>query len=200
MLNPTNIHALALNFKGVGNDGEVPLYFVKSLSALCFNGAAVPYPHDSGKMWTEVEIGVVVAKDCANIELENAYDYIEGFTVCADVTCRNLYGRDHHLGFSKSRRNFCPTINQVFKIEKGKLDNLEMWTEINGKITQRGFSNEMKYGALASISFVSKITELKKGDIILTGTPAGVENNIIYPGDKVRHFIEGMGILDYSIV
>lgn len=200
MLNPKNIHALALNFKGVGVEGEVPLYFVKSLSSFCHNGAEIPYPHDSGKMWTEVEIGVIVGEDCKNVSIEQAYDLIAGFTVCADVTCRNLYGRDHHLGFSKSRKNFCPTVNRIFPIAKEKLGKLEMWTEINGKITQRGYSNEMKLGALESFVFVSNITELNKGDIILTGTPAGVENNIIYQGDKVRHFIEGMDILDYQIV
>jgi len=200
MIKPQNIHCLALNFTGVGNQEEIPLYFVKSLSALCFSGAVVPYPENSESMWTEVELGIVVSEECRNIEPEDAVNFIEGYTICADITCKNQYSRDHHLGFSKSREHFCPVMDSIVKLRPEELPDLKMTTEIDGKVTQLGYLREMKYDALKSLSFISKITVLKKGDIILTGTPKGVENNIIRSGNKIKQTIEKIGSIEYDIL
>jgi len=200
MINPQNIHCLALNFQGVGNQSEIPLYFVKSLSALCFEGAQVPCPKNSESMWTEVELGVVIAEDCRNVKESDAHQFIAGYTVCADITCKNLHGRDHHLGFSKSRENFCPVMDGMVQISPQDLPGLLLTTEINGQITQSGYLREIRYDAFKSVAFISEITVLKKGDIILTGTPKGVENNIIHPGDRVKQSISGIGSLSYVII
>ncbi|HAD97480.1 MAG TPA: hypothetical protein DCG19_08740 [Cryomorphaceae bacterium] len=200
MINPRNIHCLALNYKGVGANDQVPLYFVKSLSALCFTGAEVPYPSNSESMWTEVELGIVISKPCENVSEEGARDYIKGFTVCADITCSNLHGRDHHLGFSKSRYNFCPVLDVCLEMDLEALPDLKLETSINGKLTQSGYLRDMIYDTAKSVSFVSQITRLEEGDIILTGTPSGVENNIIKAGDQVVQTIENIGSLEYSIV
>ncbi len=200
MINPRNIHCLALNYKGVGLSDQIPLYFVKSLSALCFSGAEVPYPSNSESMWTEVELGIIISRTCENVGVEDAKDYIKGFTVCADITCSNLHSRDHHLGFSKSRFNFCPTLDVCLKMDLKELPPLKLETEINGKLTQSGYLRDMIYDTAKSVSFISQITRLEEGDIILTGTPSGVENNIINAGDKVVQTIENIGSLEYSIV
>jgi len=197
MIKPNNIHCLALNYRGVGANNESPLYFVKSVSSLCSNGASVPYPKNSSQLWTEVELTIVLRKDCKDISIEESPEYIEGYVVGADITCKNLYSRDHHLGFSKSRENFCPTTSDVIQTEL--YPNAELITEINGTITQRGVLGDMKYDAYHCLSFVSSITLLKAGDIILTGTPSGVENNILNPGDNVRQIIENIGALEYEI-
>ncbi len=194
-----NVHALALNFAGVGDPNSPPLYFVKSPMTVCHEGSEVPYPIGTKKMWSEVELGIRVAKDCENVEVENAIDYIEGFTVCGDVTCSNVEGRDHHLAFSKSRKNFCPTLSSVTRLDQASLEELNLKTRINGIETQNGGIQEMKLGPLQSFSFVSKLTPLKRGDLILTGTPKGVENNILKPGDLVEHEISGIGTLKFSI-
>lgn len=200
MIFPQNIHCLALNFNGVGDKNEIPLYFVKSLSALCYSGAKVPYPRNSKKMWTEVELGIIISKDCRNVRAIDAANFIDGYTVCADITCQNLHGRDHHLAFSKSRENFCPVLNTIVQITPTKLPGLSLTTEINGAITQRGFLNEIRYDVFKTVEFISHITILKKGDIILTGTPKGVENNVIHPGDCVKQKIDDIGVLEYSII
>lgn len=199
MINPSNIHCLALNFIGVGDNDEVPLYFVKSRSSLCYSGSSIKYPLDIQKMWTEVELGIVVQDDCHDIEPVDAASFIAGYTVCADITCSNLYGRDHHLAFSKSRDNFCPVLDSCLMIDPSLLPGLRLSTQINGTETQAGLLSEMKYDAFHSLSFVSKLTTLKKGDIILTGTPKGVENNVILPGDHVEQRIYGIGTLHYFI-
>lgn len=200
MINPKNIHCLALSYKGVGNSNEEPLYFVKSLSSLCFENSKVPYPEDVNKMWTEVELGVIIKKDCFNISEEKITQYIEGYTICADITVENLYNRDHHLGFSKSRLNFCPTKNKITFLNLNENSSLELRTIINGKLTQKGNLKDMKFNLFKMISYISKIVCLKKGDLILTGTPKGVENNILKKGDKVKHLIEGLGELNYEII
>ncbi|MEO1263869.1 MAG: fumarylacetoacetate hydrolase family protein [Bacteroidota bacterium] len=200
MINPRNIHCLALNYKGVGSLTQTPLYFVKSLSAYCNEGAEVPYPKDVESMWTEVELTIIIGKEGTNIPVEAAFDYVAGYTVGADITCQNIHQRDHHLGFSKSRYNFCPVLNKVFSISKEDLPSLELITKINGKVTQHGYMSDINYGVAESISYISKITKLEKGDIILTGTPDGVENNIVKPGDKVEHSISGVGNLSFNII
>ncbi|MDY0364633.1 MAG: fumarylacetoacetate hydrolase family protein [Arcobacteraceae bacterium] len=199
MIYPENIHCLALNYIGVGENTKKPLYFVKSKNALCFDGSIVNYPNNSSKLWTEVELGIVVKKDCFDISETEAEKYIEGFIVCGDITCENINNRDHHLGFSKSRKNFCPVSSEIVKLRSSELSELNLSTTINGVITQKGFLKDMFYNPYKSFSYISTITELKQGDIILTGTPAGVENNIINIGDKVVHMIEKIGKVSFEV-
>lgn len=199
MINPKNIHCLALNYKGVGTNEQLPLYFTKSHSTLCFNNSVINFPKDSNTLWTEVELGIVIKEDCHNIEEEYAEKYIEGFIVCADVTCENIHNRDHHLAFSKSRKNFCPVSNKSIYLSKKDIENLCLKTFINQKLTQEGFIHQMFYNPYKSLSYISSITQLKKGDLILTGTPEGIENNILNIGDEVRHLIENIGEVNFKV-
>jgi len=199
MINPQNIHCLAINYPGVGISNVPPLYFVKAKSSLCYNFSKIKYPADIKKLWTEVELGIVVNENIYNISEVEADSYIEGFTVCADLTCSNIAGRDHHLAFSKSRKGFCPVNENITKTGLNSLKSAKLITEINGKITQVGCLDDMIFGPYKSLSYISSITELQKGDLLLTGTPAGVENNIIYKGDKIRHVIDNITELEYEI-
>lgn len=200
MNNPENIHCLALNYPGVGGDSsETPLYFVKSHNAFCGPGTRVPYPVDSDFFWTEVELGVVVDRDCHGVSLEEARDLIRGFVVCADLSCRNLYERDHHLGFSKSRALYCPTSDRLAQVPEEYWRSLRMTTEINEKCTQEGTTGTMMFGPLEAIHYIARITRLKAGDLIITGTPPGWKNNRLQPGDSVRHTIEHVGELEFEI-
>jgi len=199
MIDPKNIHCLALNYKGVGNNKTEPLYFVKSLSSLCFDNATIKYPKDSNSLWSEVELGVVIAKDCHNLTENNVEEFIEGFIVCGDITCDNIHNRDHHLGFSKSRNNYCPISSNIIKIDKEILMSLTLKTIINGEITQVGNISQMNYNPYQSLIYISSFIKLKKGDIILTGTPAGVENNILKVGDIVIHEIDQIGQVSFKV-
>ncbi|KAA3615512.1 MAG: FAA hydrolase family protein [Calditrichaeota bacterium] len=199
-LQPKNIHCLALNYQGVGITKIEPLYFVKSAHALCFDGARIEYPEKCLKLWTEVELALVVKNNCINISAEEAPDFISGYTVAADLTCENIANRDHHLAYSKSRKNFCPVQPDVVTLQQIDLSELRLTTAINGKITQTGDLSQMLFNPFKSLSYISQITELCQGDIVLTGTPAGVENNIIRKGDRVLHWIENIGNLEYEII
>ena len=199
MVNPENIHCLALNYEGVGNNTKEPLYFIKSKNSICFDGAIVQYPKDCQKMWTEVELGIVIKKNCFKVSEFEAKKYIDGFIVCADITCENINERDHHLAYSKSRKNFCPVSNKIVSISTNELKNLKLSTFINGVLRQEGNTSNMFFNPHKSISYISSITDLCKNDIILTGTPSGVEKNTINIGDKVKHTIEKIGEVGFQI-
>jgi len=200
MLFPKLIHCLALNYKGVGDDPKKdPLYFIKSPNAYCKSGSKIDYPKDADLFWTEVELAMVVKKECKNIDSNNAGEFIEGFLVGADLSCKNIYERDHHLAFSKSRDNFCPVSNQVATVKKDDLLDLKMETYINGRLAQSGNTKDMILNPLESFSYVSKITTLNAGDLILTGTPSGWKKNILRPGDRVKQTIDRVGFLEFSV-
>ena len=201
MIPPCNIHCLALNYRGVGTSSDVrPLYFVKSSSAYCRDGAVVRIPRDVPVVWTEVELGIVVGRDCADPVDVAEPGLIAGYVVCADISCDNILGRDHHLAFSKSRTGFCPVGSDVVGLSLEQTLNLRMATYINGRETQTGTTEAMILNAHESLHYVLTLTGIQKGDIVLTGTPPGHENNALHPGDEVRHQIEAIGDLRYRIV
>ena len=189
-----NIHCLALNYKGVGNDNEPPLYFLKSKNCITYNNGIVPYPKfEVNQVWTEVELAIVIGK----------LNTIKGFMVAGDITCGNICNRDHHLPMSKARTGFCP-IGGFTSIDNINIDSIfEMTTSINDIETQNGTTLDMKYNIRESIHYVSKIIELQENDILLTGTPitpgGGPQYDcIVEPGDKVKHTIKGIGEITYE--
>ena len=162
--NIRNIHCLALNYVGVGNSNNPPLYFIKSISSLAKEGSTIPFPKFTTKVWTEVELGILISKDCENIELDSAPDFIEGFFVAADITCENIHDRDHHLAFSKSRSGFCPISTNVKKLNKLDLDKeIRLTTTINGIDSQIGSIQSMIYTPYECVRYISTITKLRAG-------------------------------------
>jgi 2-keto-4-pentenoate hydratase/2-oxohepta-3-ene-1,7-dioic acid hydratase in catechol pathway len=198
-----NIHCLALNYQGVGQSSEDPIYFLKSKSALSFDQSEIPYPKfDTSAVWTEVELGIVIAEDCENAEESSADSYIGGFFVAGDITCSSKYNRDHHLAFSKSRAGFCPIGRDIVKLNLHN-NKLTLRTYINGKLRQEGSTQDMIFNPYKAVSYLSKIITLRKGDIILTGTPTTVNGGpqydcLVYPGDEIVHTIESIGELSYK--
>lgn len=198
-----NIHCLALNYKGIGSVKEDPIYFVKSKSCIAYDGSIVPYPKfQTEYAWTECELGVVISKDCENVSEDNTHKFIKGFFVAGDITCESIHGRDHHLAFSKSRTGFAPISKNIYKLNL-KSQYLKLRTYINGDLKQLGSTSDMIFNPYRSISYISKITKLEKGDIVLTGTPSTINGGpqydcIVKPGDVIRHEIDGLGELNYT--
>ena len=201
MRTPENIHCLALNYPGVGkNDAEKPLYFVKSKQAYCESGAHVRFPIGVDEVWTEVELGIVMAQGGANILPAAAAPFIAGYVVCADISCENIHGRDHHLAFSKSRSGFCPCSGSVIPLALEQALHLDMTTAINCHVTQTGNTGGMLMNPAAIVAYLSTLTHLEPGDLILTGTPPGYQNNMLKRGDSIRHSIAAIGEVYYEIV
>lgn len=191
---------MALNYKGVGITTQTPLYFVKSLNTLNGNNSKIPYPNDTISLWTEVELAIIIKKNGFNIPLEKVKNYILGITVACDLTRKNIHDRDHHLAYSKSLPGFCPIdMENVLSIDNLDLENISLSTEINGIITQSGNTKDMIYNVFETVAYLSKFTKLSENDVILTGTPSGVENNIIKKGDKVISRLENL-TLSFNII
>jgi 2-keto-4-pentenoate hydratase/2-oxohepta-3-ene-1,7-dioic acid hydratase in catechol pathway len=191
------IHCLAYNYNGVSANEVTPLYFIKSRNSLIYNRERVLIPKNIDT-WTEVEVAYSIKKDCSNLNLDNALDFISGFYVVADITSSNIHDRDHHLAFSKSRTGYCPISNMI-DISYINLTSSSIATYINGNLTQLGNLSEMVLGITESIVYISSITKLYKGDLVLTGTPRGVENNLLNTGDYVYHTLNGIKVLEYAI-
>jgi acylpyruvate hydrolase len=198
----SNIHCLALNYKGVGEFSEDPIYFLKSTSCLAYEQGIINYPKfNTTEVWTEVELGISISRDCENIDEEEVYDYIEGFFVAGDITCANMYNRDHHLASSKARTGFCPISTNIVNIDLYN-KSINMKTYINGELRQHGNLSDIIFNPYRSVSYISKFTKLKKGDIVLTGTPTTVNGGpqfdcLVKPGDIIKHSIDHLGELNY---
>jgi 2-keto-4-pentenoate hydratase/2-oxohepta-3-ene-1,7-dioic acid hydratase in catechol pathway len=204
MFNST-IHCLALNYKGIGLSNQDPIYFLKSSNCISKDKSNIQYPkYKVDSVWTEVELGIVIDTECENISIGDAYGIIKGFFVAGDITCNSIYNRDHHLAFSKSRTGFCPISDNITHLDL-RNKTLEMKTFINGVELQCGNTSDMILNPYESVSYISKLVRLSKGDVILTGTPTTVNGGpqvdcLVKPNDIIKHSIEDVGELNYRFI
>jgi 2-keto-4-pentenoate hydratase/2-oxohepta-3-ene-1,7-dioic acid hydratase in catechol pathway len=198
---PEKVIGLAYNYKSlVGHRSryDEPLFFLKSPTSICGQATAIPYPDFSDKVWVEVELGIVIKKDCFRVSVEEAGDYILGYTIGSDVTAENICGRDWHLARSKALDGFAPA--GPYLVMDVQTDDLELATHINGKEFQRGRTSDRIVNDREAVSLLSRFVTLRAGDLILTGTPAGARDSIVKPGDVVTHRIQHLGELSFTFI
>jgi 2-keto-4-pentenoate hydratase/2-oxohepta-3-ene-1,7-dioic acid hydratase in catechol pathway len=198
--NPTKIVALGYNYKdliGPKESYDEPVLFLKPKSSIITNNDKIII-QDNTKVWTEVELAIIISKTAKNIEIDNARDYILGYTVANDVTTTNIHNRDHHLARSKGLDTFCPILSEI------RLDidtsSLRLQNIINGIQMQSSNTKNRILNDFEIVSFISKIMTLEPGDWILTGTPANAENSIIKDGDICEVSIDEIGLLSNPII
>lgn len=193
---PGKIIAVGLNYRAHGNEmgkslPEEPLLFMKATSALLPPGGEIHLPRMSRRVDYEGEIALVVGKKASRISPEEAPFYLYGITCANDVTARDLQKKDVQYTRAKSFDTFCP-LGPV--ILTGALpDARRLTTEVNGVVRQDARASDMIFDPLTLVSFISQIMTLEPGDVILTGTPAGV--GPLSPGDRVVVTLEGVGSL-----
>lgn len=199
-LRPSKIVCVGRNYaehaRELGNEvPERPLLFFKPPSALIGPGEAIVLPRASARVEHEAEIGVVIGRRLRRASEEEAEGAIGGFTCVNDVTARDLQKVDGQWARAKGFDTFCPTGP---KIVTG-LDwrRLEVIGRVNGKVRQRGATTQMLFSIPALLSYISGIMTLEAGDLIATGTPAGV--GPLAPGDIVEVEIPGIGTLSNTV-
>jgi 2-keto-4-pentenoate hydratase/2-oxohepta-3-ene-1,7-dioic acid hydratase in catechol pathway len=209
--------AIGLNYAdhaaetGAKIPGE-PIVFMKATSCIVGPNDTVLKPRGSTKMDWEVELGVVIGKRCRRIRESQVRDHIAGYMTCNEMSARDIqlaeheanpFYRVHFLG--KSFDTFCPTgpaLVTADEIEWGK--PLRMRTEVNGEVRQNSDTSDLYFGIEALVSYCSRSTTLFPGDIIVTGSPAGVAffmkpPRFLKPGDRVRCEIEAVGAIENRI-
>ncbi|BEJ12072.1 hypothetical protein CspHIS471_0205320 [Cutaneotrichosporon sp. HIS471] len=163
-----------------------PFFFLKPTSSYIGPGETVEIPKGVN-CHHEVELGVVIGKNGRNISAADADSYIAGYTLAIDMTARNMQEAVKKKGLpwsaAKGFDTFCPVGPFIPKSKIGDTSKVGLTLSINGQVKQAGTTADMIFDVPHLISFVSGIMKLEEGDVILTGTPAGVSQ--VKPGDTV---------------
>jgi 2-keto-4-pentenoate hydratase/2-oxohepta-3-ene-1,7-dioic acid hydratase in catechol pathway len=171
-----------------------PLIFFKPPSSVIGPGAPIVLTPQSQQVEHEAELAVVIGRRCRNVSSDRAWGYVLGATCGNDVTARDLQRQDRLWTRAKGFDAFCPLGPWlVTGLSEAEVANLEITCRVNGKVRQRGRTGEMVFSPAQLIAYISSIMTLEPGDVIMTGTPAGVSP--IVPGDVVEVEVEGVGVL-----
>lgn len=172
------------------------MLFLKPPSALLGHGEAIRLPAASTQVEYEGEIGVVMGQRFRGGSLAEAERAIGGFTCVNDVTARDLQRVDGQWGRAKGFDTFCPAGPRIVR----GLDwrTLELSTRVNGTERQRAPSTSMHFSIPELIAYIGDIMTLEPGDLIATGTPAGV--GPLAPGDVVEVEVSGVGVLSNTVL
>ena len=208
--NPNKIICLAFNYVDHAKEQglqapEDPAIIIKPRTALNSTNSDIICPDFVTQLDYEIELALIIGKNCKNISVEDATNAIFGYMIFNDVSARDIQFKDKQFTRGKSFDSFAPCgpwITTSDEIQNPQ--NLKMVTKINGELRQNSSSSNMFIKIPEIISKISKVMTLEKGDIISTGTPAGVMLNkpnavFLKDGDKVEMEIEKLGILNNTI-
>jgi fumarylpyruvate hydrolase len=192
-------HAIEM---GHDPDKEPPFFFQKNPDNLLPEGQDFPYPAKSTDVHFEIELVVALKSGGTNIPVDKALDHVFGYAVGLDMTRRDLQGEAKKLGrpweIGKAFEHSAPCGPIVPAERVGPLTRGAVTLEVNGELRQRGDVNQMIWKIPEMISYLSEYFALAPGDLIMSGTPAGV--GAVKRGDRLRGRVEGVGELDVGVV
>lgn len=185
---------------GANPEREAPFFFCKPADAVVMNGSAVPYPSRTDDLHHEIELVVAIGRAGRNIPAKQALDHVWGYAVGNDLTRRDLQavakksGRpwDTGKGFDASA-----PIGSLRPVAAGHVAHGRIWLRVNGKMRQESDVREMIWKTPEIIAELSSLFELQPGDLVFTGTPAGV--GPLLPGDRLEGGIDGLESLHHTI-
>lgn len=198
---PTKVIGIGKNYADHAKEmgGEVPvepICFLKPTTALIAEDDAIRLPRQSSHVEHESELAVIISKTARNVSKSEAMDYVFGYSVANDVTARDIQKTDGQWTRAKGFDTFLPLgpwIQTDFDYKKGFVE-----AKVNGVVKQHASLDLMVHDVETLVSWCSESMTLLPGDVILTGTPAGVSP--IRAGDEVECFIPGVGRLVNSVV
>jgi 2-keto-4-pentenoate hydratase/2-oxohepta-3-ene-1,7-dioic acid hydratase in catechol pathway len=177
-----------------------PTFFIKANSAICGPDDPTVRPRDGVKLDYEVELAAVIGRDARYVDEADALDHVAGYTIVNDVSERAF--QMEHQGTTtkgKSADTFAPIGPWLVTADEIRdPQGLEVWTTVNGEGRQRGHTKDMIFGIATLVAYISRFMSLRAGDLISTGTPAGVAHGMkppryLQPGDVVEMGITGLG-------
>jgi 2-keto-4-pentenoate hydratase/2-oxohepta-3-ene-1,7-dioic acid hydratase in catechol pathway len=179
-----------------------PVLFVKTPNTFSGPNDPVTFPRGATKMDWEVELAVVIGARARYVDKENALKHVAGYTICNDVSERAFQIERGGGQWTKGKfcDGFAPLGPYLVTADEVKdVQNLRLWTDVNGQRMQNGSTKTMIFGVAELVSYISEFATLEPGDVIITGTPPGVGLGkkptpiFLKPGDTVELGIEGMG-------
>lgn len=200
---PQKILCIGRNYKEhaleLGNEvPEEPIFFSKSPSSIIAHGEEIKLPSGMGNIEHEGELAVIIGKQANHVSEKEALEFVAGYSVINDVTARSLQKADTALGKpwfrAKSFDTFCPFGPYlVVKDSIKNLKDLQLQVKVNQEIRQKASIADMIFPVSYLVSYLSQFCTLQPGDVIATGTPAGV--GLLESGDLVECEISEIGIL-----
>jgi 2,4-diketo-3-deoxy-L-fuconate hydrolase len=200
---PGKIVCVGLNYKDHAEEQgaelpAAPLLFAKFTTALIGPGDPIVIPSIVTKCDYEAELGVVIGTSVRNVSKENAVEAVAGYVVANDVSARDLQFADGQWTRGKSPDTFCPVGPLVPAAEIADPHALGIRALLNGETVQDSTTANLIFGIDEVVSYVSRTSTLEQGDLILTGTPAGVgvfrnPPRLLQPGDEITIEIDGVG-------
>jgi len=181
---------------------EPPIFFMKPLDAVTPSGSRVTYPPATNNLHYEIELVVAIGRDGHRIPQNQALDYVWGYGVGIDLTRRDLQSHAKKKGqpweASKSFDQSAP-LSELHPVKSvGHPSAGRIWLEVNGEIRQDGNIDQLIWCVPEIIEHLSALFHLRPGDVIYTGTPAGVSP--IQRGDKLRGGVDGIATIEIEIV
>lgn len=207
---PGKIVCVGLNYRDHAEEQgaelpEAPLLFAKFPTALIGPGDAIVIPPIVTKCDYEAELGVVLGRTVREVSKENAMAAVAGYVVANDVSARDLQFGDGQWTRGKSPDTFCPVGPLVAAADVPDPHALPIRALLNGEVVQDSTTANLVFGVDEVISYASQTATLEAGDLILTGTPAGVgifrkPPRLLQPGDEITIEIDGVGSLTNPVV
>jgi fumarylpyruvate hydrolase len=180
---------------------EPPFFFQKNADSIVADGGTFPYPPRSSDVHFEFEMVVAIGKGGRDIPVDAALDHVYGYAVGLDMTRRDLQGEAKKLGrpweVGKAFDHAAPCSAIAPASAVGHPAKGAVWLEVNGTRRQEGNLDQMIWKVPEMVSYLSALFELKPGDLIYSGTPAGV--GAVKRGDKLHGSVEGVGELTVTV-
>ena len=180
---------------------DPPIFFTKPADAVVANGGEVPYPPRTANLHHEIELVIAIGRGGRAISPSAALDYVFGYAAGNDLTRRDLQNAAKKRGepWDTSKAfDYSAPIAAIRPASLGHLDRGRIWLEVNGEPRQRGDIQDLICKVPEIIAELSAFYALQPGDLIFTGTPAGV--GPLKPGDRIEGGIEGLEVLRHTIV
>lgn len=199
---PSKIVCVGRNYRAhaaeLGNSmPSEPLLFLKAPSAIIASGKSIELPPESDQVEHEGELGVVIGRTASRLSVaQDPLKYVLGYTCVNDVTARDLQRKDVQFTRAKSFDTFCP-VGPIISTDLNPAD-VAVITRVNGEIKQQANTSTMAFSVAYLLQYISHVMTLFPGDLIATGTPAGVSR--LNDGDIVEVEIENIGVLRNVVV
>lgn len=181
---------------------DAPVLFLKPATSIVHEGEPIVFPRAGAVLHHEVELGLLIGRDCTDVAVEWADECVAGYLLALDLTLRDLQSDAKRRGLPWSTaKGFdcaCP-VSEALPVEQlAELRALDLGLDVNGEKRQRGNTSDMLWGPEELVAIASRYFTLERGDVILTGTPAGV--GPLEVGDSVKAWLGSLLAVSFDVV